>query len=339
MKAIHHGTLCVLMAYGFLAPANEPPEDIGGEVVQGVQVRLYEPERSWSVGEPIMLRTAIRNDGNRNLSFILNKEGRTAQVEVNGRWYEFEKYAGYRFREGSVSSFGLGGGAWLPFGPGLQHDDLDVVVADSWYAIPEGKVSEHAMRRYGGSGWATLHNEVEVKELLLTPGQYRVRIAYTCPGRSALGGQPVRVVSNPIHVEIIDIVGSESANYAKVAESEALRLLKELEDLERSHLEILAAKRLFKGVDQWGQEITRNKSGIEDNIERRMGVTTTRLAVFGKFAVPFLRDKLQELPATYPYSRGCIRDVLDLAGAAEAQDAVGEEAPIEAAKKGDQIVP
>ena len=282
-----------------------------GKVVQEPEVHLHKPERTWRIGEPVILKTTVRNEGNRKLSFVLNKEGRTAQLEVNGLWYEFAKTSGYCFKDGYVSGAGGQGGIQLPFGPGQQHADLKVVVADSWFRIPKGKAAEHATRLHGGAGWAVLDYAKQRTGLLLMPGRYRIRIAYTCPGAYARDRESVRVVSNPIEVEIVDSANSNFTYFSQVVKPETNRLLEELVDLERSHLEIKAAKRLFVGVDHMGRTVDPNESSIEEEIELRLGRIVGRLTVFGESVAPLLHDKLQELPATYLYTRRCVQEILN----------------------------
>ncbi len=145
-------------------------------------------------GHPLLRLTVdARNDG--KYSMGVPENGRTWQVEIDGRWYEHVP------RPGKAASHS---GKVLNLNSGQTQENLTVELADDWWCIPRGKEIEYAQRRLN------VREIVDPREangeyeglLKLAPGKkHRVRVALICEPWNTnqdISSVPsvVRVVSN-----------------------------------------------------------------------------------------------------------------------------------------------
>lgn len=172
-------------------------EPAWGEAVDGVQVRLTRVlERRERADAPVtglVLCYDAKNEG--SYSLHLPENGVCHQVEVDGQWYAWtDSRAGKESDKPLVSRVSV----LLDWPPGSFQREKRVEVAGSWFAIPKGEETEYAAKQY--SGFAA--DGDRGKELVLTPGKHRVRLAVTCPSARASFHGVVRAVSQAAEVEI-----------------------------------------------------------------------------------------------------------------------------------------
>ncbi|MHC4744478.1 MAG: hypothetical protein ACYS8Z_21395, partial [Planctomycetota bacterium] len=169
-----------------------------GEEVAGAKIRILEATQihgrsDWAY-PVVRLRLEGRNEGAAYLH--LPDNGQCWQIEVNGVWYE--RPEGMSDSEkGNVSisrSTRL-----LDFNAGDSHSDLTVEIAGGWRRIPDGKEDEYARRQW--HGFVVGLNDDYGEELVLKGGVNRMRVAITCPPSRA-GGNTLRLVSNPVEIDI-----------------------------------------------------------------------------------------------------------------------------------------
>jgi beta-lactamase regulating signal transducer with metallopeptidase domain len=145
-----------------------------GPAIKGVQVRLGVEKRVWKVGETPTLKVDVRNGAK---STLFDTDGRPDiyNLEFDGHWY----VNGSRVRKRRR----------LQVLTGRQAEDLGVLPLSPKY-------------------WRKISPAAE-----LTPGKHTVRVAFagTLGARlKADGGKPVRVVSNPVEIEILPAKGVAS---------------------------------------------------------------------------------------------------------------------------------
>lgn len=156
---------------------NESPHDLGtievqpgegspkrdwGEAVEGVQCRLWIERTRLRIGESPRLGAGIRNRGDRELSVARSQE--LCELEVDDRWY---RWAG----EVDVKS--------SRFPPGGEFGGIGITLSPQWRAKDDGGV-----------------------KLDLRPGRHTIRVAFVAQRAGRDGGEPIRVVSNPVEISI-----------------------------------------------------------------------------------------------------------------------------------------
>ena len=151
----------------FVAPA--PAGDVHGEVpwgesVDGVQVRLRPDKVQWKAGETPSLRAEVRNDG--KTTFFLAKLQELCEVEVDGTWY----------RWGGLIDVQSGA-----FQPGQHWQDIPFTLVKAWARLKDKK-----------------HQPIQ-----LTPGKHTIRVALIADPIDPNTGKPIRVISNPVEIEIL----------------------------------------------------------------------------------------------------------------------------------------
>ncbi|MBN2180404.1 MAG: HEAT repeat domain-containing protein, partial [Sedimentisphaerales bacterium] len=174
-----------------------------GEAVEDAQIRLLNAAQIWGQADwphsVVRLRLDARNRGPRYLH--LPENGLNWQIQVDGIWYEWVGFfnATTSDRETIVSSRG---GRLFDFNPHDSHTDLKVDIGIGWRKIPNGKEIEFGRRRYSG-GWPVIDNNEYGPELILQSGTHRLRVAIICPPSRAGYYEPVRLISNPVEIEIL----------------------------------------------------------------------------------------------------------------------------------------
>jgi hypothetical protein len=151
--------------------------------------------------------------------------GLTWQIEVDGVWYAHapEWNPGQATLEGIVllEESPSHNGELLDFEAGREHEGMTFDVGSRWYEIPEAEEEELAAKialsQVGLAGtvvWPITDEELEKrKQLFLTSGSHRIRVALTCPQSKAQ--EPLwtlRVVTNELEVEIEDTLPSGNSS-------------------------------------------------------------------------------------------------------------------------------
>jgi beta-lactamase regulating signal transducer with metallopeptidase domain/peroxiredoxin len=156
------------------APALPAAADRGpagwGEAVEGIQMRVRPQRQRWYEGETPRFRVDMRNHG--TVEWKLGLTQSSWRVELDGIWYEV----------GSVFS---GDFRTLPFGPGAEHKDIEFA--------PEER-----------SEW-----NINGKPLKFTPPWHTVRLASHASTRDRAYPRILRVVSNPVTVEVVPAEADE----------------------------------------------------------------------------------------------------------------------------------
>ena len=134
-----------------------------GKPVEGVQVRVVCVYRVWGRKNYPSFEAEVRNQGRRDLT--LCQAGTTVELLVDQTWYQWRRHS-------------APADAWSPFPPGQHFKDIDLGV--NW------RDDEHGGER--------------VKRDL---GKHTVRFAFIARPKEPDGGEPVRVVSNPVEVEVL----------------------------------------------------------------------------------------------------------------------------------------
>jgi hypothetical protein len=166
------------------AKANKP---VWGEAVEGVQCRLRPEKRTWKVGQTPKLRVDMRNEGTRELELFLANE--RWEIELDARWYRNRiPWLGDVIR--------------LAFGPGQQHDNL---------AFPLWESAK--------LGWRAKYGDEPLEFL---PGRHTVRVAFNIRPAEQETWSALRVVSNPVEMEILM---AESEMDGGIESVEKLKLL------------------------------------------------------------------------------------------------------------------
>ena len=158
---------------------SDEPLDLGtlelrpawGEAVEGVQIRLRRGKGVWAFGEMPTVYADVHNGGARDLQLVLAPG--YWELQLDALWYRpTEIYSGEVEKR--------------PFGPRQKHNDI-VVPFDARY------------------GWRRREGD---EPLRFGPGKHMVRVAFTAQPARSDKGRPVRVVSNPVEIEILPAPGS-----------------------------------------------------------------------------------------------------------------------------------
>jgi len=158
-----------------LPGVSDSGEAAWGPAVDGVQARLRAKQRKWKQGAVVRLWAEVRNQGKRNLSVTTRPNG--CELEVDGRWYRRPIHLGL------VPPPSL-----LP--PGGRHDNIAISLDRSWLL---------AASRKARAPWKAGPGQLGQ----LAAGKHTVRVAFTVvAARNALG-KAVRVVSNPVDIEVV----------------------------------------------------------------------------------------------------------------------------------------
>ncbi len=163
-----------------------------GEAVEGVQVRLRAKQTNWNAGAIPRLFVDVRNQGTRRL--VIQKRINGCELELDGRWF--------RRPINSLETRPLPS----PFPPGRQYDGIVVNLDRLWELVDSQDV-----RRSG---------RTVPERLGLTPGKHTVRVAVTTSADKTEPGKPVRVVSNPVEIEIEAARAATDGSAPAQAESE-----------------------------------------------------------------------------------------------------------------------
>ncbi len=150
-----------------------PAETPWGDAVEGVQTRLRADKVQWKAGEAPTLTAAVRNTGTR--SFTVQLDADVWDVEFDGQWYN---YIGPLSRRDRIR----------PLLPSNEQGDVHFTLF--------------------GPAWARKGSN---NTLALTPGKHTVRVAAQPKPTEPAGAAAIRVVSNPVEIEILP-------SEAKVAE-------------------------------------------------------------------------------------------------------------------------
>jgi hypothetical protein len=142
-----------------------------GPAVEGVQMRVTEDKFTLAEGGKIDLRVDLRNRGNRDRRIALEHE--SWELEIDGKWY---------LPSGGASGFRRE----LPLATGQTQRNLEV--------------------------WDWLWENLTTTVQQLPPGKHTLRVARTLPGFGVPRGQSrIRVVSNPVEIEIVPAEGRTGA--------------------------------------------------------------------------------------------------------------------------------
>ncbi|MDM8007624.1 MAG: M56 family metallopeptidase [Phycisphaerae bacterium] len=143
-------------------PGEDSPRRDWGEAVEGLQCRLWAGPTHLRIGQSPELATAIRNRGNRELSVARSQE--LCELQVDGRWYRWADEIDVRSSH---------------FPPGGEFGGISIFLGPQWQAKDDGAA-----------------------KLDLRPGRHTIRVAFIAQPGGPDVGQPVRVVSNPVEIEI-----------------------------------------------------------------------------------------------------------------------------------------
>ncbi|NQT18877.1 MAG: sigma-70 family RNA polymerase sigma factor [Planctomycetes bacterium] len=135
-----------------------------GAPVDGVQCRLRPEKRVWRVGDVPKLKAEVLNQGKRDFDFL--KSEAHFEVQYDGRWYVHGA--------GEILS-----GNKL-FGPGKRYEGISIGLGNYWCGKEDVK-----------------------KRLQLAPGKHIVRVALDDALVPKPAGEMIRVVSNPVEIEVI----------------------------------------------------------------------------------------------------------------------------------------
>jgi beta-lactamase regulating signal transducer with metallopeptidase domain/protocatechuate 3,4-dioxygenase beta subunit len=174
-----------------------------GQAVEGVQVRLRAQRSQWRQDVTPRLMADVRNLGQRNLLVCRAVNSWTScELEVDGRWYR-RPLPTHDYRP-----------PMFPLAPGRQYDTI-WVLPDHWWELTTSP-NEDA----GGTGVTGS----EPERLKLTDGRHMIRVAITMQASGSEPGQDVRIVSNPVEIEIVadsnEKVGAAPGGNADVTTAE-----------------------------------------------------------------------------------------------------------------------
>jgi len=157
----------------FLSPedwlAVNSPEPAWGEAVEGAQCRLTADQRLWKPGDTVVLAAELRNNGELDLKVKL--VGVLALLEVDGVGWHMHSIHG---EEGHAVP-------WSDFGPGKAHRDV-LVRVDT---------------RQPRSRYDAFRHRVP-----LAAGRHTIRAAFEMLHGHWRTGKRLRVVSNPVTIEL-----------------------------------------------------------------------------------------------------------------------------------------
>ncbi len=162
-------------------PTTTTDEPLWGEAVEGAQIRLQPEKKTWKTGETPTFRVDARNTGAR--VFVFDDESHWNEIEIDGQWYKPEKAieAGTRITLSAIST--------------------PITLAGEWEPLSDKEVAEYALR-HSQSTSRVIDPEKRVN-LTLSPGRHTIRVAYIAMPARANTGDPVRVVSNSVEIEVL----------------------------------------------------------------------------------------------------------------------------------------
>ncbi|MHC4239096.1 MAG: M56 family metallopeptidase [Planctomycetota bacterium] len=136
-----------------------------GEAVEGLQCRLSADKITWKAGEIPTLKADVRNQG--TSEFLIYRTQQLCELGIDGQWY--------RHKEVSAKS--------SPFPPGKQYNGIDITLDKRWYS------------------------KGAYEPLQLPPGKHIIHVTFVLSDARKGGIEPppapVRVVSNPVEIEIL----------------------------------------------------------------------------------------------------------------------------------------
>ncbi|GMU20082.1 MAG: hypothetical protein AMXMBFR13_01830 [Phycisphaerae bacterium] len=201
----------------FIMVPEEAAEKSGrpwGQPQDGVQVRLHPIRTTWRSDEAVAFQAEARNKGRFDLH--LPEAGNFCQVEVDGRWYEYDigrsiRRHGREEPDGGVGDVYIGASPKaLPFAPGEFYENLAIELSrDEWQQVKPEELEESAYRLTAGSGRIINLWPVESPPRMDLPvGKHTIRVAYVAgPAnvytRDALSRPGVRAISNAVEIEIV----------------------------------------------------------------------------------------------------------------------------------------
>ncbi len=156
------------------APAPKAAEPAWGEAVEGVQVRLRAEKRVWKMLETPAFVGDVRSAGKKDLTILWENQTTPWDLELDGKWYKSSRDA-----KPNSSPIALKAGG--------QVNDIPLSLAAA--------VGDHM-------AWQTADLRSVMREP--GPGKHTVRVAaWVSEGPAAAPGKGVRVVSNPVEIEIL----------------------------------------------------------------------------------------------------------------------------------------
>ncbi|NLE59270.1 MAG: hypothetical protein GX616_12990, partial [Planctomycetes bacterium] len=164
-------------------PGENSPKRDWGEAVEGLQCRLWAGRTHLRIGQSPEFAAAVRNQGNREWSVARSQE--LCELQVDGRWYGWAGPADVKSSH---------------FPPGGEFGGISVSLSPQWQA-----------KDAGGT------------KLDLRPGRHTIRVAFIAEPSGGNGGRPVRVVSNPVEIEIVG-TASETSGTTRPAEGSRIVL-------------------------------------------------------------------------------------------------------------------
>jgi hypothetical protein len=153
----------------------ECSESPWGEAIDGVQCHLLPEKSTWKAGQTPQLQAALRNAGKRQLSMELYPT--SWDVQYDGVWY----HATARFS---------GGVELLRLKPGDQRNGISLLLEDRFE-------------------WVSKKDSLR---LVFRPGRLTLRAAFHL---DADDGSGLRVVSNPVEIEILPATDDKPASKAE----------------------------------------------------------------------------------------------------------------------------
>jgi len=143
-----------------------------GEAVDGVQCRLRAEIPVWRAGNFLRLQAEVRNQGKHDFSVVRRQD--FFELEFDGRPHN-------RAGRGPVAKSS-------PLGPGRHYKGIRFWLDTHWQEKQDGQPLRPA------------------------PGKHTVRVAFEAEPVGEDAGKPVRVVSNPVEIEIVPAAGEVHLN-------------------------------------------------------------------------------------------------------------------------------
>jgi hypothetical protein len=170
-----------------------------GVVVELISVKQGASGEGWE--HPVLdIEYSAINRG--DLILHLPENGLRHQVEVDGKWYEWVDPRLPGDKDGDAAKAGSGT-LLLDFGPGDSFQKQNIGLAGGWYEIPTGKEEAYAVRRNSGTIGMVAKDDYG-DELILKPGNHKVRVAVIGPSARAIQGHGVtRSVSQAVEVDVV----------------------------------------------------------------------------------------------------------------------------------------
>ncbi|NQT38692.1 MAG: biotin/lipoyl-binding protein, partial [Planctomycetes bacterium] len=151
------------VASGASKPSVDP--DIAwGPAVEGVQCRLQPDRAVWKAADVPTFRVDVRNNGPK--AWVLSSSWMLVRFEVDGRWY-----------------------VWS--GPVSAQSTL----------VKPGQGLENVA--FGTNCWRFKAEEAPHQPLKFTPGRHTIRVAFHSSPEDATKSKSIRVMSNPVEIEVL----------------------------------------------------------------------------------------------------------------------------------------